>query len=158
MRGKWPPAEKSFEKGERRGREKKTRKHFFRFFFFPFLFFFALMWIPTEMSGKVGQWDLKSLCSFFLLFFSPHSLLSFSLVNGKWAIRLGEGKMMSERKKQQSEEEEVEKKTRGHGWEWWFGSSHRSLTSWRRIQDKGRKIVSALWKKGLASHHLEAKI
>lgn len=53
---------------------------------------FALIWIPSEMSAEVGQWDLESLC----LFFPPIFILFFySLVNGKWAAQIGEGKMMS---------------------------------------------------------------
>lgn len=38
---------------------------------------FALIWIPSEMSAEVGQWDLESLCCFlFSSTLSPHTLLS----------------------------------------------------------------------------------
>ena len=110
---------------------------------------FALIWIPSEMSGEVGQWDLESLCCFFFFFFFL-PLSTYSLVNGKWAMRLGEGKMMSYGEWVNKSKRKKERKPRQA--EWWFGASLGSLTSWLRHPDKegerrgeGReRFVSAL--------------
>lgn len=103
---------------------------------------FALIWIPSEMSGEVGQWDLESLCCFF---FSPSlSLSSYSLVNGKWAMRLGEGKMMSYR--ECVSEKERERKRQKAGWVvvWglsWGLSPADCETQTKRGRGKGKREI-----------------
>ena len=77
---------------------------------------------------------------FFFFFFLP--LSSYSLVNGKWAMRLGEGKMMSygewvnKSKREKERKKRKEKKKKPRQAEWWFGASLGSLTSWLRRPDK----------------------
>lgn len=80
------------------------------------------------MSGKVGQWDLKSLCSFFF-FPTPLRLILTCQWEMSNAIRRGKDDELKSGRKTAREKEEGEREET-QGWaEWRFGGSRRSLTS-----------------------------
>lgn len=103
---------------------------------------FALIWIPSEMSLEVGQWDLESLWCFFSLSL-PLSLILSCQWKMSNAIRRGEDDELERVSEKERAKEREQRKT---GW-WWFGPlAGPSPADWetqtkRESERKGKRKI-----------------